>query len=121
MLPWASRDTLSGVTCHPERSRRVTKQTTLQMRGCSSAGRAPALQAGGQGFEPPHLHHRQSPYNIELLFSLTREIGGNGGLFDHHLTTKLKGRREQPIQLVGGYPLRASHYMTVSIQRHSRS
>ena len=24
--------------------------------GCSSAGRAPALQAGGQGFESPHLH-----------------------------------------------------------------
>ena len=24
--------------------------------GCSSAGRAPALQAGGQGFEPLHLH-----------------------------------------------------------------
>ena len=27
------------------------------MRGCSSAGRAPALQAGGQEFDPPHLHH----------------------------------------------------------------
>ena len=26
--------------------------------GCSSAGRAPALQAGGQEFDPPHLHHR---------------------------------------------------------------
>ena len=26
-------------------------------RGCSSAGRAPALQAGGQGFDSPHLHH----------------------------------------------------------------
>ena len=26
--------------------------------GCSSAGRAPALQAGGHGFEPHHLHHR---------------------------------------------------------------
>ena len=25
--------------------------------GCSSAGRAPALHAGGQEFEPPHLHH----------------------------------------------------------------
>ena len=25
--------------------------------GCSSAGRAPALQAGGQGFDSPHLHH----------------------------------------------------------------
>ena len=24
--------------------------------GCSSAGRAPALQAGGQGFESPQLH-----------------------------------------------------------------
>ena len=24
--------------------------------GCSSAGRAPALQAGGREFESPHLH-----------------------------------------------------------------
>ena len=28
--------------------------------GCSSAGRAPALHAGGQEFEPPHLHHAES-------------------------------------------------------------
>ena len=27
-------------------------------RGCSSVGRAPALQAGGQGFESLHLHHK---------------------------------------------------------------
>ena len=26
--------------------------------GCSSVGRAPALQAGSQGFESPHLHQR---------------------------------------------------------------
>ena len=26
-------------------------------RGCSSAGRAPALQAGGHRFDPVHLHH----------------------------------------------------------------
>ena len=26
-------------------------------RGCSSVGRAPALQAGGHGFESHHLHH----------------------------------------------------------------
>ena len=25
--------------------------------GVSSAGRAPALHAGGQGFDPPTLHH----------------------------------------------------------------
>lgn len=29
---------------------------TNPMRGISSAGRAPALHAGGQEFEPPHLH-----------------------------------------------------------------
>ena len=28
--------------------------------GCSSAGRAPALHAGGQEFDPPHLHQRAS-------------------------------------------------------------
>jgi hypothetical protein len=26
--------------------------------GCSSAGRAPALQAGGQRFDPAHLHQK---------------------------------------------------------------
>ena len=30
---------------------------SLNPMGCSSAGRAPALHAGGQEFEPPHLHH----------------------------------------------------------------
>ena len=28
-------------------------------RGCSSVGRAPALQAGGHGFESHHLHHKR--------------------------------------------------------------
>lgn len=28
--------------------------------GISSAGRAPALHAGGQEFDPPHLHQRAS-------------------------------------------------------------
>ena len=37
--------------------------------GCSSAGRAPALQAGGREFEPHHLHQRaQDPLGeIERL------------------------------------------------------
>ena len=29
------------------------------MRGFSSAGRAPALHAGGQEFESPNLHHKK--------------------------------------------------------------
>jgi hypothetical protein len=31
---------------------------TPDIWGCSSVGRAPALHAGGQEFEPPHLHHQ---------------------------------------------------------------
>ena len=31
---------------------------STKVRGCSSVGRAPALQAGGQGFESLHLHHK---------------------------------------------------------------
>ena len=41
------------------RRRRGAAISTARMpcpRGCSSAGRAPALQAGGQRFEPAHLH-----------------------------------------------------------------
>ena len=37
--------------------------------GCSSVGRAPALQAGGHGFESHHLHHTGEPG--------TREDGKN--------------------------------------------
>ena len=45
------------------RSARETKHCSILkipkgQRGCSSAGRAPALQAGGQEFDPPHLHQR---------------------------------------------------------------
>ena len=35
-------------------------------RGCSSVGRAPALQAGGQGFESPHLH--SGPVRIPVSY-----------------------------------------------------
>ena len=32
-------------------------QTTRNEWGCSSIGRAPALQAGGRRFDPVQLHH----------------------------------------------------------------
>ena len=34
--------------------------------GCSSAGRAPALHAGGQEFDPPHLHHGGKDWKDEM-------------------------------------------------------
>lgn len=45
---------------------------TTQMWGFSSAGRAPALHAGGQEFESPNLHHLKS--RAERLFFSINDI-----------------------------------------------
>ena len=41
------------------------------LRGYSSAGRAPALQAGGHRFDPDYLHHGIRDENQERLTSST--------------------------------------------------
>ena len=38
---------------------------TDETRGCSSAGRAPALQAGGHGFDSHHLHQSEGNFTRE--------------------------------------------------------
>ena len=45
---------------------------TTQMWGFSSAGRAPALHAGGQEFESPNLHHLKS--RAERLFFSINDV-----------------------------------------------
>ena len=35
----------------------LSKELKMKIWGFSSAGRAPALQAGGQRFDPANLHH----------------------------------------------------------------
>ena len=42
----------------------IRKQVPVKW-GCSSAGRAPALHAGGQEFDPPHLHQGTRKKNCE--------------------------------------------------------
>ena len=37
------------------------RHAVVPVWGCSSAGRAPALQAGGHGFDSHHLHQARSP------------------------------------------------------------
>ena len=37
------------------------REDHFPIRGCSSVGRAPALQAGGHGFESHHLHQSAVP------------------------------------------------------------
>ena len=46
--------------------------------GCSSAGRAPALQAGGHRFEPVHLHH--SGASCAPMSGHSFGLGGMGSL-----------------------------------------
>ena len=52
--------------------------------GCSSVGRAPALQAGGQEFEPLHLHRNYVP---------KQEDSGPQLHFDKFIPTAKKSRR----------------------------
>ena len=55
----------------------------LYSGGCSSAGRAPALHAGGHRFEPVHLHHFYiENWRLNIKDSL---------VFDLQLLKKLKG------------------------------
>ena len=44
--------------------RRNLEKSMIPKWGCSSAGRAPALQAGGQEFDPPHLHQVGKGMNL---------------------------------------------------------
>ena len=46
------------------------------IRGYSSAGRAPALQAGGQRFDPAYLHHeKQQLFNNGLRNNEPNQCG----------------------------------------------
>ena len=46
------------------------------IRGYSSAGRAPALQAGGQRFDPAYLHHeKQQLFNNGLRNNEPNQYG----------------------------------------------
>ena len=46
-----------------------TVKATLKW-GCSSAGRAPALQAGGHGFDSHHLHQPAEPAKVIRISAL---------------------------------------------------
>ena len=53
---------------------RIHPDPPVSYRGCSSVGRAPALQAGGHRFDSVHLHHfeRTKPQDEERSSSLIR-------------------------------------------------
>ena len=50
------------------------------IRGYSSAGRAPALQAGGQRFDPAYLHQRVTPRDMtRQKLERAEDAGCRGG------------------------------------------
>ena len=53
--------------------------------GCSSAGRAPALHAGGQEFDPPQLHHFKMDQKIYFVDTFTEKTfsGNAAGVVFH--------------------------------------
>jgi hypothetical protein len=53
-------------------SRKYLRLIELQKWACSSAGRAPALQAGGRRFEPAHVHQLSSFVSVGYLLLLSR-------------------------------------------------
>jgi hypothetical protein len=55
---WAHNPKVAGSNPAPATnlSEILKFEIRITFRGCSSVGRAPRLQRGGQGFESPHLH-----------------------------------------------------------------
>lgn len=50
------------------------ERTPCEKWGCSSAGRAPALQAGGHRFDPVHLHHALARKSDETVYGLIAQV-----------------------------------------------
>jgi hypothetical protein len=53
----ASQSRRAGATCTEHVHEVPSNEEWRSERGCSSIGRAPALQAGGRRFDPVQLHH----------------------------------------------------------------
>ena len=51
-----------------------TERAEEPVWGCSSAGRAPALQAGGHRFDPVHLHQNASSKKEEHSYGLIAQV-----------------------------------------------
>ena len=71
---------------------------TKTLWGCSSVGRAPALQAGGHGFESHHLHHWEKQWKDYTLDigSPERESGmRRGAVVNNNTGVLLEPRRTE--------------------------
>ena len=58
---WSAVKCCEVVTLFNLEGTRPKADAAWEIRGFSSAGRAPALQAGGQRFDPANLHQNTGP------------------------------------------------------------
>ena len=65
--------------------KRKTNSLSTKKRGCSSAGRAPALHAGGQEFDSPQLHQFKMNQKIYFVDTFTEKTfsGNAAGVVFH--------------------------------------
>ena len=83
--------------------------TTRPIRGYSSAGRAPALQAGSQEFESPYLHKNSCQQSLAAIFVgdyITLHPQGTGERIPPHcFAVPLRSLRSKgPVIHRGAYP-----------------
>ena len=78
--PSGSRGILAdtAAAAHPLISGRLGRP---EIRGCSSVGRAPALQAGGHRFDPVHLHHEPKARGAPTAVTPVTAKGDGGSGF----------------------------------------
>ena|SRR5215472_16529433 len=71
------------------------KSKKVPLWACSSAGRAPALQAGGQGFESPHVHQLIPAHQLTQLLPLLLPACSVSSVQLRHFPTREERIRSQ--------------------------
>ena len=93
---------MSGSACGPQVA---AGGRPLRSRGLSSAGRAPALQAGGRRFDPDRLHHDLRP-------RCARQNRSNGSILANH--AKRASARQATLPLAS--PLQGTRSSAASVR-----
>ncbi len=90
--------------------------------GCSSVGRAPALQAGGRGFDYHQLHHLYSPIaqSVERM-TVNHDVAGSSPAGGANIWAHSSIGRALPLQGRGhGFEFHILHqysYLAQSVER----
>ncbi len=89
-----------------ERWQNALESIELPSWACSSVGRAPALQAGGRGFESPHVHQPSACNFNHLLIRPAFNFAKLGNIWEQLI-----------FKLIDGLPLRDRAGVRVHFER----